>query len=219
MNNDTKWQRAKILVEETRKFYFQIIFTLGMLVVIIIRTLFIGNPISSMNSTSFMGENFMGENISTYPSPDFTFMESPLFILLYVGGIFLLFLVYRYLKLYFLKRSFSSEKSTDKKLKRYMKTDEIPNIEDINKKFNEDKNKDKRKYYSLVIRVIVLNIVIYYIYSTILDMGFFYEIILAFSVLTLIYRYLIVFHGEKKILGKNWEEEKIEEYIQKFNKV
>jgi len=219
MNNDAKWQRAKILVEETRKFYFQIIFTIGMLVVVIIRTLFIGNPFSSSNSTSFMEENLMRENISSYEVPDFTFIESPFFILIYIGGIFLLFLGYRYLKLYLLKRSFIGGESADKKLKKYMKTDEIPTTDDINTKFNEDKKKDKRKFYSLVIRVIALNIVIYYIYSTFLNMSFFYEIILAFSILTLFYRYLIVFHGEKKILGKDWENKKIEEYIQEFDKI
>lgn len=99
-----------------------------------------------------------------------------------------------------------------------MKTKEIPTNEDVEAKFHEDKNKEKRRFYILIFRVILLNILLYYIYSTFFSNAALFEIILAFSVLTLIYRYLIVFHADKKLLGKDWENKKIEEYIQKYNK-
>jgi len=214
MSNDTRYQRAKILVEETRRFYFQIIFTIGMFIVVILRTLFINRPFLEMDSISFMGEN-----VSSTPPPELTFMNSPLFILSYVGVIFLLFIGFRYLKLYMLKRSFKNEESAVKRLKKYMKTDEIPKNEDIDAKFNEDKNKDKKRFYILVIRVIALNILLYYIYSTFFSYMPFFELIIAFSILTLSYRYLIVFHADKKLLDKNWENKKIEEYIQLYSEI
>lgn len=213
MSTDTRYQRAKILVEESRRFYFQIIFTVGIFIVIIFRTLFIANPFSAMDSI-----NFMGENISS-ASPDLTFMNFPLFIFLYLGVIFLLFMGFRYLKLYTLKRSFKNEEFADKKLKKYMKTDEIPKNEEVDAKFNEDKNKDKRRFYILVIRVIVLNIVLYYIYSTFLRYGNFFELIIFFSAITLIYRYFMVFHIDRLFFNKEWENKKINEYIDNINDI
>ena len=216
---DTKYQRAKILVEETRRFYFQIIFTIGIFIVVAIRSLFITRPfLSPEDSMVFMGENLsIGENISASQVPDLSFMYTPLFMILYIGSIFLLILAFRYLRLYFLKRKFEDSESADKRLKKYMKTDEIPNVDEVEAKFNEDKNKQKKKYYTLVLRVVLLNILMYYLYSTFFSYGVIFEIILAFSVLTLIYRYFIVFHADKKLFGKDWEDKKIEKYIQKFS--
>ena len=213
--SDTKYQRAKILVEETRRLYFQIIFTIGIFIVVTIRSLFITRPFPSPDSMVIMGENLsMAENISASQVPDISFMYSPLFIILYIGCIFLLILSLRYLKFYLLKRKFKNPESADKRLKKYMKTDEIPNIDEVEAKFSEDKDKQKRKYYILVLRVIILNIIVYYIYSNLFNMGVFFEIIFAFSILTLIYRYFIVFHVDKKLFGKEWEDKKIEYYIQ-----
>lgn len=210
---DTKYQRAKIVVEETRRFYFQIIFTIGIFIVILARFLFIGRSSLAINPSSFIGENIS----STAMTTNFDFVSSPIFILLYLGVVFFIFTGFRYFKLYLLKRSFNNEESGIKKLKKYMKTNEIPSNEEIDARFHEDKNKEKKRFYILVVRVIILNIILYYIYSNFFNNSFFFEIILAFSVLTLIYRYLIVFHADKKLFNNEWKNNKIEEYIQKYN--
>ncbi|MBZ9570518.1 2TM domain-containing protein [Methanobrevibacter sp. TMH8] len=207
---DTYYQRAKIVVEETRRFYFQIIFTLGIFIVVAIRANFISRSLFSMNSISFMGEN-----ISSTPT-EFSFISSPTFIILYMAVIFLLILGFRYLILYNLKRNFRKNDGGIKKLKKYMKTDEIPTNEEVDAKFHEDKNKSKRKFYFLVARVIIFIAILYYIYSNIFNNFFLFELVVAFSVLSLIYRYLIIFHADSKFFDKEWENKKIKEFISEF---
>ena len=209
----TKYQRAKIVVEETRRFYFQVIFVVGIFLLVSIRTIFIDRSSFSMDSISFIGENISS------PPPEMTFIPSPTFIILYIAVIFLLSLGYKYLKLYLLKRSFKNEESGIKKLKKYMKTDEIPSKEEVYQKFDEDKNKERRKFYFLVARVFMLIIILYYIYSNFFNNTTIFELALAFSILTLIYRYLIVFHADKKLFDKDWENKKIEEFIRIYSEV
>lgn len=207
---DVYYQRAKIIVEETRRFYFQIIFTIGIFIVVVIRASFISRSLFSMNSISFMGDN-----ISSTP-PELSFVSSPTFIILYMAVIFLLILGFRYIRLYNLKRNFRKQDTGIKKLKKYMKTHEIPTNEEVNKKFNEDKNKSKRKFYFLVARVIIFIVILYYIYSNFFNNLFLFEFVVAFSLLSLIYRYLIIFHADSKFFNKDWENKKIQECIFEF---
>jgi len=100
-----------------------------------------------------------------------------------------------------------------------MKTDEIPSKEEVYQKFDEDKNKERRKFYFLVARVFMLIIILYYIYSNFFNNTTIFELALAFSILTLIYRYLIVFHADKKLFDKDWENKKIEEFIRIYSEV
>nr|WP_255596610.1 2TM domain-containing protein [Methanobrevibacter sp. TMH8] len=97
-----------------------------------------------------------------------------------------------------------------------MKTDEIPTNEEVDAKFHEDKNKSKRKFYFLVARVIIFIAILYYIYSNIFNNFFLFELVVAFSVLSLIYRYLIIFHADSKFFDKEWENKKIKEFISEF---
>ena len=210
---DTKYQRAKIIVEETRRFYFQVIFVVGIFLVVSIRTIFIGRSAFSMDSISFIGENISS------PPPEMTFILSPAFIIPYIAVIFLLSLGYKYLKLYLLKRSFENEKYGIKKLKKYMKTDEISSKEEVYQKFHEDKNKERRKFYFLVARVFIIILFLYYFYSNFFNNTTIFELVLIFSILTLIYRYLIVFHADKKLFDKNWENKKIKEFIHIYSEV
>ncbi|WP_042703974.1 2TM domain-containing protein [Methanobrevibacter arboriphilus] len=210
MSTNTKYQKAKIIVEETRRLYLQIILLVGIFLFIIVRT------IISRNFLLMPSFTFIGENVSY--SPELSIIQSPFFIFAYVAVIFSIFIVFRYIKLYNLKRKFRSGEKGIKKLKKYMKTDKIPNKEEVDNKFDEDKNKAKRKFYILVIRVAVLNFVLYYVFTNYISNSFlFFNIILPFSILTLIYRYLLLFHADKKFLGEKWENEKIEYYISEFN--
>ncbi|MGL4669124.1 MAG: 2TM domain-containing protein [Methanobacteriaceae archaeon] len=211
--NDTKYQRAKIVVEETRQFYFQIIFTIGIFTIIVLRFAFLGRSLVTMDIGSLVGENISSSNITS----NMAFMNSPLFMFSYITSVFLIFLGFRYFKLYLLKRSFRNEESGIKKLKKYMKTKEIPSNEELNAKFNKDKNKQKKKFYFLVVYVIVINIILYYTSSNIFNNTLFFELILTFSVLSLFYRYLIFFHADKKVFGNDWENKQIEEYIKEYD--
>ncbi|MEA4958005.1 hypothetical protein SDC9_47944 [bioreactor metagenome] len=205
------YQKAKILVEEIRRFYIQIILFIGIFLFIVIRV------IISKNFLFVPSFIFAGENISSYP-PEIAIIQSPFFIFGYLLVIFSIFTLYRYIRLYNLKRNFMDEEKGIKKLKKYMKTKEIPKIEDIEKKFNEDKSKAKRKFYILIIRVVILNFVLYYVFTNFISNSFlFFNIILPFSILTLVYRYLLLFHSDKKFLGDDWEKKKIKDYMLKFN--
>jgi len=214
--NDTNYQKSKIIVEETRRLYFQIILLFGIFLFVVIRFFMIKNTISQ-NFPLFMQYAYVGGNISAY-SPEIAITQSPFFIFIYFGVIFSIFLVYKYIRLYNLKRKFKNELNGDKSLKKYMKTDKIPNKEDIKNKFDEDKTKSKKRFYLLILRVTILNIVLYYVFTNYIDSSFlFFNIILPFSILTLIYRYLLLFHVDKKFLGKDWEDKKIENYMDMFD--
>jgi len=100
-----------------------------------------------------------------------------------------------------------------------MKTDEISSKEEVYQKFHEDKNKERRKFYFLVARVFIIILFLYYFYSNFFNNTTIFELVLIFSILTLIYRYLIVFHADKKLFDKNWENKKIKEFIHIYSEV
>ena len=204
---DTKYQRAKIIAEEMRKFYFQALFFIGIFLIIVIRNTLLGR--SSLTEFNPM------YTINTPTPPSIAFIQSPFFIFAYVGTIFSLVLAYKYLKLYLLKNNFKNKENGNKKLKKYMKTEDIPTKEEVESKFNKDKSKEKKKYYWQVARVaILLGIlsVINYYYVNIV----FLDIILTFSILSLFYRHIFVFHLDKKVLNKEWENNKIKKYMMTY---
>ncbi|KZX15865.1 hypothetical protein MBCUT_12430 [Methanobrevibacter cuticularis] len=204
---DTKYQRAKIIVEETKQFYCQFLFSIGLFIFILIRFQF---------SQSFNLNQTIMNIGNASPPAEIAFFQTNTFIFLYIGTIFSLFLIYKYIKLYRIKRKFRNTKQADNFLKKYMKTDDLPTIEKIHEKFDEDKKKEKKRFYFLVVRVAIINIVLC-ILSTYFPLFSFFDIILAFSIINLIYRHLFIFHADKKLFNDKWENKKVTEYTKSFN--
>lgn len=100
-----------------------------------------------------------------------------------------------------------------------MKTEEVPNKNEFDNKFDLDKDKSKKKFYILVLRVAIVNILPYVSYINYLDSFVFFELILFFSPITLIYRYFMVFHIDRLFFNKEWKNKKVDEYMNhvKFN--
>ncbi|WP_156314609.1 hypothetical protein [Methanobrevibacter arboriphilus] len=69
MSTNTKYQKAKIIVEETRRLYLQIILLVGIFLFIIVRT------IISRNFLLMPSFTFVGENVSY--SPELSIIQSP----------------------------------------------------------------------------------------------------------------------------------------------
>ncbi len=68
---NTSYQKAKIIVEETRRLYLQIILLVGIFLFIIVRT------IISRNFLLMPSFTFVGENVSF--SPELSIIQSPFF--------------------------------------------------------------------------------------------------------------------------------------------
>ncbi|KZX10242.1 2TM domain-containing protein [Methanobrevibacter filiformis] len=206
MTIDTTYQRAKIIVEHTRELYFQILLFTGLFIFIAIRT--------TARGVSYPNPSLIYMN--NLPQPSYiNFIQSPLFLCIYVGSIFLLFSLYKYLKLYFLKRSFKNKEKRDKKLKKYMKLDKFPTREEIENKFKENKHKTKKKFYRQLVQVVIINIILFIVNLYYIHLMFI-EIIMIFSILSIVYRHILIFHLEKIVFGKKWENNKIIEYIKEY---
>jgi uncharacterized membrane protein len=241
MNNaieqeDTLKQRARILVKETKEFYFQIIFIIGLAILFIIRRLVIGNSFTSIgNVSNFIDANTVNNlsnasNLSALNSSAVNTID-PLvveqatqqffnqYLFVYMGAIFLIIILYKYLKLYNLKRKFK-DKNREKgnaKLKKYMKSDRIPNINDIEAKFEEDKQKSKKSFYRSILKVAFLILILIALSSFSPIQSQFLWLIIALSIAVLIYRHIFVFHLDKKFLGDDWEDKKMREFIKELN--
>ena len=197
---DTTYQRGIILVEELRKLYTQLILFSGLFIFIIIRNLF-------LNTSSFYEPSMDSQVVN--------FIQNPLFIISYVGVLFTLMLLFRYLKFYLLKRNFNNQDKANNKLKKYMKSNDIPTKEDVLNKFIGDKNKVKKKFkFQLVyiLSIITLLIIVNMYYMKIL----FLDLIIIFMAFNLFYRHLSIYHFDKKFFNQDWEDKHLKEYINEF---
>ncbi|MDR3222303.1 MAG: 2TM domain-containing protein [Methanobrevibacter sp.] len=177
-------EKAMVLVKETKKFYLETIFIIGLMLFVIIRMFLIGN---SYSNTQLM--------ITQY---------------IYFGVviIFLLRIAYKYLNYTGLKKGFKNKKD-NKRLEKYMKNNDS---DDIPSKFKEDDLKEKKKFYKYIFRAIIiiaLLIILNFLYPT----RFQWEVVIILLTIIVIYRYLVVFHLDKKLFSDNWENKKKEEFI------
>ncbi|MDR3291347.1 MAG: 2TM domain-containing protein [Methanobrevibacter sp.] len=190
---DKNEEKAMILVKETKKFYLEAIFLIGLGLFFIIRRLLIGNVSSNM----------------PYALDPNTQILMNQYIYFGVVIIFLLRIVYRYTKLYRLKKGFKN-KNNNKRLEKYMKNNDL---DDIQSKFKEDDLKEKKKFYKYLIRTIIINILLIILkfkYPTTFQ---WVDLIILLTIVTTIYKYLFVFHVDKKLFSDNWENKKKEEFI------
>ncbi|MDR2873970.1 MAG: 2TM domain-containing protein [Methanobrevibacter sp.] len=204
MVNETTEQKSKILVKESKAFYLQTIFAIGLAIFLILRRQLMGNiavPPAGTNLT--MDPNTMG------------FMNNITDI--YIMIVFLVIILYRYIKLYNLKKKFKNAEIGDEKLKKYMKKDEIPSITDVHTKFDEDKVKAKNKFYKLLLRVIAIDIILIILQQQHPSNFQWIDIIIIFTALTTFYRYLFIFHVDEKIFSAQWENEKMNKFIKELN--
>ncbi|MDR1721868.1 MAG: 2TM domain-containing protein [Methanobrevibacter sp.] len=210
MIENTEEQKAKILVKETKEFYFQIIFIIGLLIFFILRRFFLAD---SMTPTMVVDPS-MNPEIQQSVQSSQNFINQ--IMIYWVASVFLLMILYRYLKLWNLKRKLKNHEKGDEKLKKYLKTEEIPTMDDVENKFTEDKEKSKKKFKMLLIRIIILD-------ALIIAMNFYinpelqiYDIFIIITAITLFYRYLFVYHLDKKLLSDKWEEKKKEEFLKEL---
>lgn len=190
---DKNEEKAMILVKETKKFYLEAIFLIGLGLFFIIRRLLIGNVSSNM----------------PYALDPNTQILMNQYIYFGVVIIFLLRIVYRYTKLYRLKKGFKN-KNNNKRLEKYMKNNDL---DDIQSKFKEDDLKEKKKFYKYLIRTIIINILLIILkfkYPTTFQ---WVDLIILLTIVTTIYKYLFVFHVDKKLFSDNWENKKKGDFI------
>ena len=196
---DTTYQRGKIIVEEMKKFYSQLILFTGLFIFIIIRNIFLNGSLSS----------------SPINDQTINFIQNPLFIISYVGAIFTITLLYKYLKLFFLKRNFKNSSKADLKLKKYMKIDEIPTKEDVLNKFIKDNEKVKKKFRFQIIYILCI-ITLFIVIDTFYTKIIFLDLFIVFISFNLIYRHFALFHFNKKLFTPEWEEKTLEKVINEF---
>ncbi|RBQ23077.1 hypothetical protein ALNOE001_12020 [Candidatus Methanobinarius endosymbioticus] len=142
-------------------------------------------------------------------------VQNPLFIISYVGSVFCIILLYKYLKIYRLKKQFKDQEKGNRKLKRYMKTDELPKKEEVYNNFLGDKKILGKGFYlriAYLISVVGLLIIINTYYFKLV----FLDILIIFVILNLIYRYIFLTHLDKKIFNERWEKEKIKKYMDEY---
>jgi hypothetical protein len=180
MDQNINYTKGKILAEEKKRLYFNIVSILGLNVFLFIRD----------------------------------FLTSEEFVSYYFLIISFLFLIYKYVKFHNLENGLCDEKLGDVKLKKYMKMDKIPSIEDLNDKFNERKSKRNRRFYLLGLRILIINIVVFCINYFLTPEEWWFYIISVFGIV-LLYRYLLVFRASKYFLNEKWMEKQINSYINK----
>ncbi|MDR0913345.1 MAG: 2TM domain-containing protein [Methanobrevibacter sp.] len=189
--SDIKEIKGKILVKETKNFYFQLIFQVILIVAILIRMIIVRN-----------------ENIGNGVDSFVTTIVFAVYIL-----IFILLIVLNYLKLWKLRKNFKNKDISEEKLKKYMKSDEIPELADVDSKFALDKEKAKKRFYSIVLRIIILNVLLIYLNMHYGNYFHVSTVLMFISWILLIYRYLSLFHLDKKLFNDEWEKKKLNEYL------
>ncbi|MDR1819641.1 MAG: 2TM domain-containing protein [Methanobrevibacter sp.] len=193
--NDENKQKAMILVKETKKFYLETIFLIGLGLFFIVRRLLIGNA---------------SPNISYTVDPNTQMMMSQ-YIYFYVLIIFFLRIVYMYIKLYKLKKGLKNEDDNKKTLKKYMKNHDL---NDVHSKFKKDEIKEKKKFYRFLIRIIAINILLIILKIKYPNTFQWVDLIIILTMVILIYRYLFVFHVDKKLFTDDWTNKKMNEFIE-----
>ncbi|MDR0911030.1 MAG: hypothetical protein LBM96_00330 [Methanobrevibacter sp.] len=224
---DTKYQRAKILVELLKSFYLQVFISLGLYIVIILRFALIypGNYIKTnfMISQSISnkilyylagGNQTLIDAVNSQPQPDLSFFQSSTFLFSYIGIIFGVFIIFKFIKFYKLKSKFYNSETKDIALKKFMKMDNTPSIQDVLNKFDENNSKKKKKFYLYSIRVVILMGLLFVLKRYLNGGGgVILDVIIFFAIFNIIYRYLFTFHLDKKIFNENWEKKKIVKYL------
>ncbi|GAA5819674.1 MAG: 2TM domain-containing protein [Methanobrevibacter sp. CfCl-M3] len=195
--NDENKRKAMILVKETKKFYLETIFLIGLGLFFIVRRLLIGN---------------VGSNMPYTVDPSTQMMMNQ-YIYFYVLIIFFLRIVYRYIKLHKLKKGLKNKNEDNKTLKKYMKNHDL---NDIQSKFKKDEMKEKKKFYRFLIRIITVNILLIILKIRYPDTFQWVDLIIILTVVILIYRYLFVFHIDKKLFTDDWTNKKMDEFIEEL---
>ncbi|MDR2623284.1 MAG: hypothetical protein LBC39_01750 [Methanobrevibacter sp.] len=191
-------QKALILVKETKKFYLESIFLIGLGIFFIIRRLLIGNT--------------NGLNVYSAVDPSTQILINQ-YVYFYVVAIFLLRIVYKYVKLYRLKKGFKNKNNDDKTLKKYMNDNDL---DDLHSKFKEDKIKERKKFYRYSIRIVALDVLLIMLrfkYPATFSIA---DIIIPLTMVIIVYRYLFVFHVDKKLFTDNWESNKRDGFIKEL---
>ncbi|MDR2829525.1 MAG: hypothetical protein LBB45_00515 [Methanobrevibacter sp.] len=189
-------QKAMILVKETKKFYLESIFLLGLGVFLMVRRFLIMGNINSFNMSSVV--NPATQTLITQ------------YIYYYIAIIFLIRIVYKYIKLHRLKKGFKNKTNDNKTLKKYMKNNDL---DDVHSKFKEDQIKERKKFNIYLIRIVGLDallIILRFKYPNTFSIA---DIIIPLTVAIIIYRYLFVFHLDKKLFTDIWENNKMDKFI------
>ncbi|WP_169805780.1 2TM domain-containing protein [Methanobrevibacter curvatus] len=228
MELDTKYQRAKIIVEQLKSFYVQIFFSLGLFLIIVIRFNFYKPSTNFAMSTAISGaltnetmlilSNMNSQSldaISTMSPQDLSFFNNPWFLILYVACIFSLFVIFKFIKFYRTKNKFIRSEKFNENLKKHMKMDEIPTVDEVHEKLNQDKSKEKKKFYYGILRIAVV-IAILFLMKYYFSQSMLLDVVIFFAIFNMIYRYLFIFHLDKKLFKKKWEDRKIDEYMKQM---
>jgi hypothetical protein len=129
----------------------------------------------------------------------------------FIMFVFLFRIFYKYIKLYKLKKGFKNDFDNNKTFKKYMK-----NSDDVQSKFREDKLKEKKNFYWYLGRIIFIDIMFIILQIKYPIIFSWVDIIIILTLFTAFYKYLFVFHADKKIFNDNWENKKEEEFIKEL---